>query len=848
MRPDSARSVEAWTGNAGHTLSVSEASEPNSRCGHRPRTEGKFLFAGDRKLYVRGVTYGAFRPDSSGREYTELDRIDHDFAQMAANGFNAVRIPHTMPPVELLDLAHRHGLWVMVGLSCEQYVGYLTDRQKAPDIEGEIRKKVGARAAHPALLCYALGNEIPSSVARWLGPRRIERYLKRLYAAVKDEDPEGIVTYVNYPTTEYLQLGFLDLLAFNVYLENPERFAAYVARLHHLAGDRPLLMSEIGLDSLRNGTEEQAESLRSQVRTTFDAGCAGAFIFSWTDEWHRGGKDVHDWAFGLTDEARRPKPALSAAREACAQVPFTTTRPWPRVSVVVCAYNAESTLADTLDGLMDLVYPDYEVLVVNDGSTDATEAIARGYDCELICTPNRGLSRARNTGLWRSTGEIVAYVDADARPDQHWLQYLAASFEDHDFAAVGGPNIAPAGDREAAESVSNAPGNPTHVMLCDRVAEHVPGCNMAFRRDALAAVGGFDPRFRVAGDDIDICWRIQEAGGAIGFSPAAVVWHHRRNSVRAFWRQQVGYGAAEAQLEEKWPERHNGAGHLSWSGRIYGPARVRAPSRRAVIYQGPWGTAPFQSLYERTTNSVWVFAAAAESRLLLAALTALAVLGIVWHPLLVAAPLAVLAAGVILTQAAIGAAHGSYSQPRLRLRLLTAGLFVLQPLARLHGRIRARARFRMAHGSLAIKGLPLIRRRQAAHWSREWREPSAWLQDLLEDLQRAGAFVRVGRDFDDWDLQVHGGRLGAARLLVAFEDNGSGNQFLRFRAWPRSSTAHKWIAGGCLLIAVLGAVAGNLLTAAVFGSIGTLLALAIATQCAAALARVWAVVPEDRDA
>jgi beta-galactosidase/beta-glucuronidase len=138
----------------------------------RLEARGKFLFAGDEKFYVKGVTYGAFRPDDRGREYQDFRKIEADFAQMAANGFNAVRIPHTTPPRSLLDAALRHGLRVMVGLSAEQFVGYLIDRKKAPDVEEIIRNKVRAIAGHPALLCYAIGNEIPAPVARWLGRRR----------------------------------------------------------------------------------------------------------------------------------------------------------------------------------------------------------------------------------------------------------------------------------------------------------------------------------------------------------------------------------------------------------------------------------------------------------------------------------------------------------------------------------------------------------------------------------------------------------------------------------------------------------------------------------------------------
>src|SRR5262249_41642102 len=160
------------------------------------------------------------------------------------------------------------------------------------------------------------------------------------------------------------------------------------------------------------------------------------------------------------------------------------------------------------------------------------------------------------------------------------------AFETTSHVGVGGPNLGPPNDGAIADCVANSPGGPVHVLLTDSVAEHLPGCNMAFRRDYLLLIGGFDERFRVAGDDVDICWRLQERGWTLGFSPAALVWHHRRNSVRRYLRQQRGYAKAEALLAEKWPAKYNSVGHLTWQGRLYGRGNIKTLLQRPRIYHG----------------------------------------------------------------------------------------------------------------------------------------------------------------------------------------------------------------------------------------------------------------------
>ena len=807
----------------------------------RVRAGGKFLFVGDQKLYVRGVTYGAFQPDAEGREYYDLAMVERDLAQIAAAGFNTVRIPHTTPPPSLLDAAWRHGLRVMVGLSAEQYVGYLIDRRGAPDVAALLRAKVRACAGHPALLCYALGNEIPAPIARWLGARRIGRYLHHLYRVVKDEDPAGLVTYVNYPTTEYLALPFLDLLCFNVYLESQAQLEAYLARLQNLAGDRPLLMSELGLDSLRNGEHTQAQSLDWQVRTAMAAGCAGAFVFSWTDEWYRHGHDVEDWHFGLTRADRSPKPALRAASEAFAEAPFAPSLPWPRISVVVCSHNGGRTIRDCLEGLKRLAYPDYEVIVVDDGSTDDTAAIAARYDCRLIRTPNRGLSNARNAGLAAARGEIVAYLDDDAYPDPHWLTYLAAAFLRTSHAGVGGPNIAPPGDGWIAECVARSPGGPVHVLLTDREAEHIPGCNMAFRKACLEAIGGFDPRFRTAGDDVDVCWRLQERGWTLGFHPAAMVWHHRRNSLRAYWKQQIGYGRAEAMLERKWPEKYNGPGHVRWAGRMYGHGLTRILRwRRAWVYHGVWGAAPFQSLYEPAPSLLSLLPQMPEWHLMTAVLAVTAGLGIAYRPLRLAVPLLGGALVLPVAQACWSATRASFpeasgSVARAVRRVLTAGLHLLQPLARLRGRI--------------TEGLTPWRRRAtlgpaplwpvtASIWSDRWQPQDQLLRNLEAALRADGACVLRGGAHDRWDLEVRGGILGAARVLVGSEDHPGGHQLIRVRAWPDIPERGPMLALALAGLAVAAFRADATLAGHMLGVGAVLPVLHIIEQCMAAMATI----------
>ncbi|MFH1679052.1 MAG: glycosyltransferase, partial [Candidatus Eisenbacteria bacterium] len=803
----------------------------------RPSARGKFIYAGEEKLLVRGVTYGPFRPRGTNGDEYDFRAADRDFARMAAVGVNTVRT-YTTPPLWLLDLARKHGLRVLAGLSWEDHVAFLEDRDRMKSIRDRVRAAVRSCAAHPALFGFTIGNEIPAPIVRWYGRRRVERFLKSLHETAKEEDPGALVTYVNYPTTEYLQLPFLDLFTFNVYLESPGAFGSYLSRLQNIAGERPLLMAEIGLDSRRNGEEKQAEAIEWQARAAFAAGCAGVFVFSWTDEWHRGGQDIEDWDFGLTDREHNPKPSLNAVRRVFSEIPFPPDTQWPAVSVVVCTHNGEKTIRRCCESLMRLEYPSYEVIAVDDGSTDGTPAILGEFPFRVVRKTNGGLSRARNTGIAHARGEIVAFIDDDAYPDPHWLQYLARSFLEGDHAGVGGPNILPPESGMVAECVSHSPGGPTHVLVSDEEAEHIPGCNMAFRKAALEEIAGFDPRFVVAGDDVDLCWRLQRQGYKLGFSHGAVVWHYRRDSAWKYLKQQMNYGRAEAMLEVKWPEKYNVYGHVPWGGRLYGNGGILPGLlRRWRVYHGVWGSGLFQSLYTGPRGFWRDFATMPESYLLLFALMVVSMFGFAWKPLLAAVPFLLLAAVLPAAHAFQTGRHsplkgGGRSKVRaFRSRCLIGCLTILQPLVRLAGRV--------SQGLTPLRRLrsrcfTFPRVRVSRFWSEEWRSLNGRLQAVEAAIRGRGAHSVRGGEHDRWDLEVREGAFGAVRILSAIEEHGGGRQMVRFRSWPVPTVTGVALAGFFGGLSTIAIPLHHPVTAILFGAMAVGTGVCVAADCASA--------------
>ncbi len=268
--------------------------------------------------------------------------------------------------------------------------------------------------------------------------------------------------------------------------------------------------------------------------------------------------------------------------------------------------------------------------------------------------------------------------------------------------------------------------------------------------------------------------------------------------------------APPAQLEDKWPQRCNSLGHIGWAGRIYAGGPGLANLLRQRIYHGVWGTAPFQAAHPPAANIALSLLAMPAWYLVIAVLALLSAGSLIWTPLLLASPLLALAVAARIAEAALSASRApimwrTRGRARLGRWLVTSFLHLSQPLARLYGRIR--------HGltpwrcrAAARSRLP--RRLSTAIWSERWQEPEAWVRHMREAIRREGTYVADGGPYDRWDLEVSGGALARARLLVAVEDHGAGKQYVRLRLWPKCSGV------GLAAIAFLASVAGAAATSA----------------------------------
>jgi len=761
----------------------------------RIRPAAKFFLEGDKKFFVKGVTYGPFKPDAEGNYLGRPEQVDADLALMRQAGLNVVRIYHAPPPW-FLDRCTNAGMRVLVTLPWEKHVEFLRERSIRKQIADAVRTTVSKYPGHPAILGYLVGNEISSTMARWLGARRVIEFVEELIRIGRAIDPDALFSYATYPPTEYLLPQNADFCCFNVYLHNQRDFEGYLLRLQNLTGEHPLILGEFGMDTIRHSQDEQAEMLGWHIDSVVKCGLAGTIFFTWTDEWFTGGQEITDWAFGIVTRERRPKKAFYTLEEKLGRNDSTLPhRPLPKapfVSVIVCSYNGGPTLASCLDSLGKLNYPEYEVILVDDGSTDDTSYIAAQFPwVRYIHQSNQGLSHARNTGAAAAKGEVFAYTDSDCMVDPDWLYYLIGTLVSGDYAGVGGPNVTPPAKSWIQACVAAAPGGPSHVLLTDVVAEHIPGCNMAFYRWAFEGVGGFDTEYRKAGDDVDFCWRIQQAGWVIAFSPTAIVWHYRRFTLRAFLRQQDGYGEAESLLRFKHLIFFGPTGTAKWRGQIYGTPRFSWFVNRPVIYHGMFGEGFFQSIYPAPQSDVAAYLSSIEWFALTIFLFGLGI----FLPALRIVPYLMLGGTLCVALSYMVRASIEPKFDTAGARLLVMFLAFVQPLVRGFSRYFTWLHFKRTPASVirAHEHLPERSRitgslSRRVFWSEQGRDRHYLLGAIFELLDEEGWRYSTDSGWNEWDIQIYGNFWWSIALQTVTEYHGSGKCLTRVRLRNRFVT------------------------------------------------------------
>lgn len=227
-----------------------------------------------------------------------------------------------------------------------------------------------------------------------------------------------------------------------------------------------------------------------------------------------------------------------------------------QVSIVIPARNAATTLGACLDACLTQTHPGCDVVVVDDGSTDGTAAVAESRGARCIAQEPRGPAAARNRGAAATTSDVVAFTDADCVPRPDWVERLIAALDDEAGAVGGTYDIA--NPESMLARMIQAEVALRHRRF-GRDVDFLGSYNLAVRREAFEAVGGFDEDFSAASaEDNDLAYRLTAAGWKLRFAPEAVVAHHHPDRLGRYLRTQARHGFWRVRLYAKHPKRASG--------------------------------------------------------------------------------------------------------------------------------------------------------------------------------------------------------------------------------------------------------------------------------------------------
>lgn len=489
----------------------------------------KFLGRADRKFLLKATRL----PDvASSLDFSEKLGLSKRLDQAAASHATAVVLTAAQAET-LLGIVGQAGLYALVEITIDP-----SDLDSPRGI-----RTTATRLAHtadvlrgdPALLGYLIDCPIKAGNLCGRALDEVRRRLDTLVRAIRESDGRALVAFKHRADAPTVVLADEDLIYVTLEKIAPADLGSAMLALHNLAGAHPLVI-EFG---------EELPGQEELVAHAFGLGAAGVVAPAMRPAASPGWLNVRMLSagellpFATLDGSSTPLPAAT-----------------PMVSVVVCARDDDRTIAECLESIGRLQYPNYELIVVDEGSRDRSSEIAAvSSGARLIRASCAGFGAARNAAVRAARGELIAFTRADCVVDPDWLTLAVHAMLDCGLDGCCGPIYSsPELDGLVTRIIASLDCRTSRPATGDRVVELADG-NMIVRKVPLLDAGGFDPRFDDIGGDIDLSARMIDAGMALGWCPAGFVWRRGGNRFGEFYHRQITQGRADAILAIKRPAR-----------------------------------------------------------------------------------------------------------------------------------------------------------------------------------------------------------------------------------------------------------------------------------------------------
>ena len=285
------------------------------------------------------------------------------------------------------------------------------------------------------------------------------------------------------------------------------------------------------------------------------------------------------------------------------------------ISVIVPFYNAADTLSLCLESLEAQEERPFEVILVDNNSTDRSASIAKNFTTRYkgwyrcITEKKQGPTFARNAGAKQAGGDIIAFTDADCITHPNWLRSLAGNFDAPNIGAVAGKTAAyehkTSLDKFHALYTLQGLKNDGIFSEFLILSGGFPTANLAVRKDIFEAINGFDESIKIYSEDYDLCARIYQSGYKIKYTNQVIVYHKHRTTLKGTWKQSYGFGS----------------GHV---------INLKRHFSRLLIFEVP----KFRYMSQRYPLRAWVDLAAADKKMM-----AIVLLALIWWPMVFGLPI-----------------------------------------------------------------------------------------------------------------------------------------------------------------------------------------------------------------